>query len=826
MEEDIDIVDQPEASSENIFDSEEEADDYYDDDVDESINQDEDVPQEVDEIVSEASVEVASIQLSSRLNSDDLAAFASRYDITQGDEIVHYELPWWHPEIEWAIMTETGGPSFHPNLDNDPDFQRFIRANTDENHQFLDPDTYGYVQFPDKTWMPRGHPIIDDYFIYQEFPEQDRLPSVPSHHPDPQEAFLNGEQLPKGHPSISLQLQGIIPEGHPDVNDLFLEELRELPEWHPEISLLVQPRQKATSPASILCYAVSAILILLALARAVTKWRNSKRMREVIVNRDSLDMRSISSNDKLSMRDTLKSHSSEEEDNLSQSGGYEVTLASKAIPVVGPNQANDHAMILRDLQQDDNLHTNEERVLVYKEKKSSWKSMFGKRVIKSNHSSGEAINCLLYVFINIIALFASPTYDIGVGFGSLSVGNIFFLFLTAARNGFLSWAVGVSFEQAIIYHRFIGRLTVLLGFIHGCFHIDYITQKTYDQTTVTGLIALGFGFIILLSSLNVIRRRYFNVFYWSHFAFIGFIVGVFLHAKAAQPFIIASVVCYGLDKGLQLMWKWPIRTTVFEQVDSRIVHCQYPKSSISSLLGRHKVGQYVFINFPSLSLNEWHPFSVASGPNDDHIDIYIKSLGNHTKKIVEYAEQCEAENKQVKIRCDGPYGSLPFNYRRYGNILFVVGGVGITPALSLLRDIYQNEADKDTTQKKPSSCIREVTLLWVIPYASDALFLLDQLNTLHSMSIENPHLPDLKLSIHVTRSSGGNSEIKGQRFLYSRPKFNDVMDKCIPIESEEKTSTLVYACGPTKMVNELWDASTKKNTKNSRCDFYHETFEL
>ena len=83
----------------------------------------------------------ASVESSSRLNSQDLVAFANRYDITQGDDIVSYKLPWWHPEIEWAIMSEVGGPDFHPWLDNDPEFQRFIRANTDENHQFLDPDT-------------------------------------------------------------------------------------------------------------------------------------------------------------------------------------------------------------------------------------------------------------------------------------------------------------------------------------------------------------------------------------------------------------------------------------------------------------------------------------------------------------------------------------------------------------------------------------------------------------------------------------------------------------------------------------------------------------
>ena len=40
------------------------------------------------------------------------------------------------------IHDQVGGPSFHPRLDYDEAFQRFIEANTDENHQFLDPETY------------------------------------------------------------------------------------------------------------------------------------------------------------------------------------------------------------------------------------------------------------------------------------------------------------------------------------------------------------------------------------------------------------------------------------------------------------------------------------------------------------------------------------------------------------------------------------------------------------------------------------------------------------------------------------------------------------
>ena len=129
------------------------------------------------------------------------------------------------------LTAQIGGPSFHPLLDDDPEFQRFISANTDANHQMLDPDTCGYIQNPISDWIPRGHPIIDSYFIYQDFPVTDNLPSVPFNHPDPHDAYLNVEHMPKGHPSVSVLLREVLPDGHPDVNDLFFEELRELPSW-------------------------------------------------------------------------------------------------------------------------------------------------------------------------------------------------------------------------------------------------------------------------------------------------------------------------------------------------------------------------------------------------------------------------------------------------------------------------------------------------------------------------------------------------------------------------------------------------------------------
>lgn len=196
-------------------------------------------------------------------------------------------------------------------------------------------------------------------------------------------------------------------------------------------------------------------------------------------------------------------------------------------------------------------------------------------------------------------------------------------------------------------------------------------------------------------------------------------------------------------------------------------------------------------------------------------------LGDHTKKIVEYSEKCAAENKQALIRSDGPYGDLSFNYRRYGSLVLVGGGIGITPLISILKDIY---SDSGAARKnKPSHCIRQVCLVWVMPRASEASLFLDLLNQFHENSLSDPLLPSLKLSIHITRDDGF---VTGQQVSYSRPDFDAVMNDCIENRAEGSRSILCYACGPERMVHQLWDASTKKNTKHLRCDFYHETFEF
>jgi respiratory burst oxidase len=80
----------------------------------------------------------------------------------------------------------------------------------------------------------------------------------------------------------------------------------------------------------------------------------------------------------------------------------------------------------------------------------------------------------------------------------------------------------------------------------------------------------------------------------------------------------------------------------------------------------HHVGQYYFVNFPALSLTEWHPFSVSSGPRESEIELNIRALGDHTRLIVDLAKERGLPGAPAPswIRIDGPYGHQRFDYRR------------------------------------------------------------------------------------------------------------------------------------------------------------------
>ena len=94
-----------------------------------------------------------------------------------------------------------------------------------------------------------------------------------------------------------------------------------------------------------------------------------------------------------------------------------------------------------------------------------------------------------------------------------------------------------------------------------------------------------------------------------------------------------------------------------------------------------KPGQFVYVRFVDSGMSsEPHPFSISSPSRNKKIKIAIKSLGDFTNEI----DKIEPGNT---IILEGPFGSF-FDFRKLDkDEIWIAGGVGITPFLSMARSL-------------------------------------------------------------------------------------------------------------------------------------------
>lgn len=44
-------------------------------------------------------------------------------------------------------------------------------------------------------------------------------------------------------------------------------------------------------------------------------------------------------------------------------------------------------------------------------------------------------------------------------------------------------------------------------------------------------------------------------------------------------------------------------------------------------------GQYIFLQCPSISQLEWHPFTLTSAPEEDYFSVHVRSVGDWTEAL-------------------------------------------------------------------------------------------------------------------------------------------------------------------------------------------------
>ncbi len=113
------------------------------------------------------------------------------------------------------------------------------------------------------------------------------------------------------------------------------------------------------------------------------------------------------------------------------------------------------------------------------------------------------------------------------------------------------------------------------------------------------------------------------------------------------------------------------------------------KLSITSDNGisSYQPGQFVFISIKNPNLpKQYHPFSLTSVSSEKSLQLGIKQLGDYTSALG------NVQSGDI-VSVEGPYGEFGKNLEKYPHQVWIAGGIGITPFMSMAKALKDQHVD-------------------------------------------------------------------------------------------------------------------------------------
>ncbi len=177
----------------------------------------------------------------------------------------------------------------------------------------------------------------------------------------------------------------------------------------------------------------------------------------------------------------------------------------------------------------------------------------------------------------------------------------------------------------------------------------------------------SFGLVFLLASFHVFWVEGTKAYSQALTVYMGA-----LSALAIAAFVYRSIL------GRYLVRAYDYRVTEVNRLDrsvAEIVLSPYAKPI------PFEPGQFAFVSIVHESVGrEPHPFSIASSPNDTNLRIVVRASGDFTTNLVNLEPPASA-------RIEGPYGRFSYRWVANSRQIWIAGGIGVTPFLSMARSL-------------------------------------------------------------------------------------------------------------------------------------------
>ncbi|CAK7226754.1 hypothetical protein SCUCBS95973_006305 [Sporothrix curviconia] len=462
-------------------------------------------------------------------------------------------------------------------------------------------------------------------------------------------------------------------------------------------------------------------------------------------------------------------------------------------------------------------------------------------------------------------------------------------------------------DENLWFHRQVAYSMLIFAAIHTAGHYVnfYNVEKTqirpvtalqihYTQPGgITGHVMLFCMLLMYTTAHHRIRQQSFETFWYTHHLFIPFMLGLYTHtvgcfvrdtANGFSPFAGANYWnhCIGYQG-----WRWELFTGglyLFERLyrevrarrETRItrvvrhpydaVEIQFAKPSF-----RYKAGQWLFLQVPSISKYQWHPFTITSCPYDPYVSVHVRQVGDFTRALGDAVGAGSAQAKLYEgvdplgmyevalqngqqmpaLRIDGPYGA-PAEDVFDNEIAVLIGtGIGVTPWAAILKNIWHLRNGPN-----PPTRLRRVEFIWVCKDTTSFEWFQTLLSSLEQQSTDAARIPGsngiefLKIHTYLTQkldmdttqnivlnSVGADhdplTELKA-RTNFGRPNFyklfctmrDGILDRTYlnGLEGSMKTTVGVYFCGPSAAARDIKKATDQASVREVNFRFWKEHF--
>lgn len=304
--------------------------------------------------------------------------------------------------------------------------------------------------------------------------------------------------------------------------------------------------------------------------------------------------------------------------------------------------------------------------------------------------------------------------------------------MLAVRIRALEWLFG-DMTKVYVAHGVVGLTMFFLVTLHP---LLYVVGALDDPAAAAGII-VPFKLVVLdwiswitiaLALLPTLFLRLpFDLWRYSHFflgaALVVTWVSLTLTSKTFDTIRVPALHIYLLVLfGLAIaavLYMIVLRRILEPKREYRVVEATpHPQARAIELrlepVGkplRHAAGQFTYVDLVDDRIQVHrgyaaHPYSISSAPGDDCLSVIIHAEGETTARIQGIAARDEAY-----ALVHGAYGRLGFGREGFHKRLWVGGGLGITPFLSLARDLANDPNGRD------------VVLVVCVDHAEQAFFL-------------------------------------------------------------------------------------------------------